>query len=102
MLLRHTIANHFNFLGDSVPQGPLAYGILGTGGSAPRVHPGLRHFRDRGLRPPCAPRPTACRDAREPTAQGVSQGGAFRHFSTLRRFNFLRHLPAIFALFGGS
>jgi hypothetical protein len=36
MLLRHTIANHFNFLGDSVPQGPLAYG---TGGSAPRVPP---------------------------------------------------------------
>ena len=38
------------------PVSPPAYGILGTGGSAPRVHPGLRH---RGLRPPLAPRPTA-------------------------------------------
>ena len=32
--------------------------------------------------------------------QGRPLGGAFRHFSTLRRFNFLPHLPATFALFG--
>jgi hypothetical protein len=47
--IHHTIEKHFNFVGDSVPQGPLAYGIqvcvraYGTGDSVPRNPPGLRH-----------------------------------------------------------
>ena len=30
------IAKHFNFVGDSVPQGPLAYGTEGVKGLRPR------------------------------------------------------------------
>ena len=29
-VFHHTIAKDFNFVGDSVPQGPLAYGLWGV------------------------------------------------------------------------
>jgi hypothetical protein len=33
----HTIAKHFNFMVDSVPQGPLAYGTKGCEPTAKKV-----------------------------------------------------------------